>query len=114
MDIARILNELRSERDRLGHAIAALEALGAAGAAPRPAPVAAPRPAAPASRFAPRIKAQPGGPVHKISAQARRKMSEASKRMWAARKKKAGKFIMSPAARKRISEAKKKWWAARK
>ena len=72
MDIARILSELKAECARIDTAITALESTTAPGRRGRPA-----------------VGARTGrGPRH-MSAAARKRISQAKKRWWAARKRKA-------------------------
>ena len=71
MTLDTILDQLKSERGRLDHAIAVLE-----GSAPR-------------RRGRPIRMAPTGPPRRKMSAEARRKISEAKRKWWAAQKKKA-------------------------
>lgn len=117
MDTSKILNELRAESDRIHKAIAALEALDATAAVIH-------------TVNQPQATSTVGSGKRKMSAAARRKISEAAKRRWAAQKAQtakpqtsakqaapkpaAPKRGMSPAGRKRISEMMKKRWAARK
>ena len=112
MDIDRIVAELKMERGRLEQAIAALE-----GEVSRGAPIAKRRAAA-ATNSSTKKR---GG----ISAAGRKRLSEAMKARWAARRsklasgpratsaatKRGPKRRMTAAARKRISEAMKKSWA---
>ena len=75
MDINRILSDLKSERDRLDRAIAALEGgRGATGRATR-------GPGRPAANGRRRRR--------HMSAEARRRISEAMRKRWAERRKKA-------------------------
>ena len=77
MDIHRILSDLRSERERLDHAIAALEGLGAAAPRRRGRPVGS-------------GSAGAGGRKRRhMSAAARQRISEMMKLRWAERKKRA-------------------------
>ncbi len=118
MDTVQILTDLRTQRDRINAAIAALESLNETAATPakpgRKLATAASMPAAPKKRV--------------ISAAARRKMAEAAKKRWAskkaAEKKPAAKTpaakkaapVASPAvkgARKPMSAATKKKLAAK-
>jgi hypothetical protein len=104
VDLSTIIAELKSERDKIGRAIAALiESAGASGKG-------ATRKAAP--------KRQGG-----ITPAGRRRLSLAMKRRWAERraKKLSAKTAtpkrrgqLTPAGRKRLSEAMKKRWAERK
>lgn len=100
MDTEQIIQELKAERNRLDAAIDALQA-GGAGTARRNGR---------------------RGPRH-MSAEARRRISEAQKKRWAQRK--AGKRAavgssspkrsgLSAAGRKKLSEMMKKRWAERK
>jgi hypothetical protein len=79
MDVKNIVNELKSERDRLDKAISALESIGerVTGESAR-----AGRPAAG------RVEPISGG-KRRLSAAARRRISEAQKRRWAERKRAA-------------------------
>jgi hypothetical protein len=107
MDTKQILADLRIELNRLNQAIAALESLDGTATATTPAAMAAPK---------------RGGP-RRISAAGRRRISEAAKARWAARRKQAAKPTstkkgahkpMSAATKKRLSILAKKRWAARK
>ncbi len=114
MDINPILTDLKAELSRITQAIAAIEALGTGSATPGTTTAAKPAP-------------QPGK-RRRMSAAGRKRISEATKARWAAKRKAfakpaagkpatkatSGRRKMSPAARKRISEAAKKRWAARK
>jgi hypothetical protein len=119
MDIQRMLADLNAERNRLDQAISALQ--GIESAAPSDAVRRGRPPGRPAKTRSRR----------RMSAEARRRISEAAKARWAERKgtsgrkgtaaKKAsgapakrGSRGMSPAARKRMSEMMKARWAARK
>ena len=105
MDTKKVLSDLRAELGRINQAIAALEALD--GADVYTATEAAPKPRG-----------------HRMSAAGRRRISEAAKARWAAKRKAAappastekssGRGKMSSAARKRISEMMKKRWAERR
>ncbi|HWR37589.1 MAG TPA: hypothetical protein VN622_17140 [Clostridia bacterium] len=77
MDILKILNDLRAEREHIDQAISALEALGA-GARSEVSPAQKPAKAA--------AKQTRGG--GRMSPAARKRMSEMMKRRWAERKKK--------------------------
>ncbi len=81
MDTRRILADLRSERDRIDRAIAAIESLGNTGVqtAPRGRPAGAAQ--------APRSRRRRGP----MSAASRKRLSELMKQRWAERKKKAAK-----------------------
>ncbi len=104
MDLSTIIAELRTEREKIGRAIAALiESAGVVGSG--------------AARKAAR-KRQGG-----ITPAGRRRLSLAMKRRWAERraKKSSAKTAapkrrgqLTPAGRKRLSEAMKKRWAERK
>ena len=115
MDIHNVLSELQAERNRIDHAIAALEGL-TAGAAPR-------RGRPPKAKTA---AAAPGKKQRTMSAAARKRISEAMKKRWAkwqgksapkaakaAPKKSTARPAMSAAARKKLSEMMKKRWAER-
>ena len=120
MDLQRMLADLTAERNRLDQAIAALEGIESTGST------------GPARRGRPpgRPAAAKSGVRRRMSAEARRRISEAAKARWAARKgtsgrkstaakksssapAKRGSHGMSPAARKRMSEMMKARWAAR-
>lgn len=73
LDLARILAELKSERDRIDRAISALAAVGAPGASPASIKRAVGRP-------------KRGG----LTPAGRKRLSEAMKKRWAERKKKRG------------------------
>ena len=75
MNIDQILANLKSERDRLDRAIAALDGVGRPGGRGRPTKVP--------------VRNRRGGARH-MSAAARKRMSSMMKKRWAARKK-AGK-----------------------
>ena len=106
MDLNKIVSELKSERDRIDRAISAL-ADGAGATSP--------------TRGTAAVVSKRG---KGISAAGRRRLSEAMKARWAARRTKsvaparatAGtpKRRMSPAARKLTAAAMKKRWAERK
>jgi len=104
VDIGGILSQLKSERDRLSRAIAALEGVGAA----------ATRPKAGGTRKR-----------GKLTAAGRKRISEAMKKRWAARRQSAAKGTakpparkkrggLTPAGRKRLSELMKKRWQERR
>jgi hypothetical protein len=110
LDINKIIQDLRSERDRIGRAIDILlsEARATITGRPTARTAAAPR------------KRRGGG----LTAAGRRRLSEAMKRRWAERR--TGKSTASatkpkrrgggltPAGRKKLSEAMKKRWAERR
>jgi hypothetical protein len=117
MDIDQLLSELRTERDRVDQAIAALEALDNA-----PVPGMG-RPKGGTSFEFGASKPTGRGP-RRMSAAALRRIAEAMKKRWAARKASAtaprgkaapkargGKRRISAAGLKRISEAAKRRWA---
>ena len=107
MDLNSILNELKSERDRLGRAIAALldEAKGAV-------------------RSVGKTQARRGRRGKGITPAGRRALSLAMKRRWAARRAKGGgaskasvtkrRGGLTAAGRRKLSEAMKRRWAERK
>ncbi len=107
METAKFLKELREELNRITKAIAALESLDGTATATIPAAKAAPK---------------RGGHRKGISAAGRKRISEAAKARWAARRKAASKPAtktgahkpMSAATKKRLSELAKKRWAQRK
>ncbi len=70
MDLARILAELKSERDRIDRAISALTEVGAIGASPAPG------------------KRMTGRKRKGITPAGRKRLSEAMKKRWAEKKKK--------------------------
>ncbi len=93
MEIRKILADLRSERDRLNHAIAAIEAIG--------------------SDHSESTAVE----QRRISAAGRRRISKAAKAMWAERRKKVKQVRrprISAAARKRLSAMMKARWASGK
>ncbi len=104
MDLSTIITELKSERDKIGRAIAALiETTGVSGKG--------------AIRKA--VRKRQGG----ITSAGRRRLSLAMKKRWAERRaknlsakaaapKRRGR--LTPAGRKKLSEAMKKRWAERK
>ena len=107
MDIKPILTDLKAELNRLNQAIAALESLGGTAPATTPAAIAAPK----------------RGVRRRISAAGRKRISEAAKARWAARRKQAAKPSstktgarkpMSAATKKRLSLLAKRRWAERK
>lgn len=121
MDTSKVLSELRAERDRINHAIAALEALGtnSSRAASRVEPTREP---------AHTLK----GGKHTMSPVTRKRLSLAAKKRWAEKKnsappqataqpapkpvaaKQAKKRTISAAGRRRIAAAAKKMWVERK
>jgi len=105
VDIQSLLSSLKAERDRIHKAISAIEGLFS----PPPARRGRPPKVKPAA-------AAPGNKPRGMSAAARKRISEAMKKRWAARKVKAApkRKPMSPAARKRLSEMMKKRWAEQK
>jgi hypothetical protein len=116
MDTRTILADLKAELNRITQAIAALEMLDGTAPATTPAAIAAPK----------------RGGRRRMSAAGRKRISEATKARWAARRKQAtpgaaksvaakpatkaasGRRKMSPAARKKIAEAQRARWAAQK
>src|SRR4051794_18056744 len=101
MDTAKILTELRSERERIDRAIAALEALDSTTAQPR--------------QTSSQPTSKPRG--RRLSSAARKRMSEAQQKRWAdkknvvpqggakkAAKKSAKKGGLTAAGRRRLSE----------
>ena len=105
MDTKHILAELRAERQSIDKAITALESLGHTGAAVSPAGRAS------VGRTAAGLR----GGRRRISAAGRKRISEAAKAMWAARRKKTrAPRHMSAATRKRLSELAKQRWAERR
>jgi ribosomal protein L14E/L6E/L27E len=126
MDTLRVLSDLRAQRDRIDNAIAALEALNPGqsqvtvrtqtqGQAPK------------------RAATKQARPTRTVSPAVRRKLSEAAKKRWAARRqgsqpkasakqvasrqtaaKRATAGGLSPAGRKRLSDIMKKRWAERR
>jgi hypothetical protein len=126
MNTNEILADLRAERDRIGQAIVALEALDATGTH------AVRRGRLPKSTATPATTGQPAptqrrGGRRRISAAGRKRIAEAARKMWAERRKKAAPSKrataakkatparhMSAATRKHLSEIAKKRWAKRK
>ena len=113
MDTARILTELRSERERIDRAITALEALDST--------------AAPTRQTTSQAAPKPRG--RRMSPAARKRMSQMMKNRWAQRKqtakpqasaktatpkKAAKKGGLTPAGRKRLSANMRKRWADKK
>ncbi len=92
MDIRKILADLRSERDRLDQAIAAMEAISPDGSKPA---VTAPR---------------------RMTAAGRKRISDAAKARWAEHRREASRprRHISAAGRKRLSAMMKARWAARR
>jgi hypothetical protein len=111
MNLQEVVDQLRAERNRLDQAISALEG-----------------PSAPRRGRPPKSSTTTGSGRRVMSAAARKRISEAMKARWAARKKRkspakttkatakkaAGRPQMSPAARKKLSALMKARWAARK
>ncbi len=103
MDTASIVAALKEQRNRIDHAVAALEGLGSPARRGRP-------PKGPSTR---RQRGQ-------MSAAARKRISEAMKQRWAkwkgksAPKKTKTRPAMSAAVRKKLSALMKARWAARK
>jgi hypothetical protein len=73
LDVAKIVADLKSERDRIGRAIEALE-----GSGPRPR----------AAKMSAASPATPGKKRGRLTAAGRKRLSEAMKRRWAERRKK--------------------------
>lgn len=102
MDVSGIISQLKSERDRISQAIAALE-----------------------GAVSPRPQAQ-GQKRGKLSAAGRKRISEAMKKRWAARRATSKKTAapkasagrkrggLTAAGRRRLSELMKKRWAERR
>ena len=111
MDTAKILNELRSERNRIDRAIVALEALAHTGRK---------RVIVPRSRLA-ELRGH-----RRRSVAARKRLSEAAKKRWAERKvttalilkaaapQPRGRRHVSAASRRKMAESQRKRWAAQK
>lgn len=113
MDTAKILSELRSERQRIDRAITVLEALDSAVGTTRQT----------TSELAPKTRGR------RMSPAARKRMSDAQRKRWAdkrktgtppvivknaATKKAPATGGLTPAGRKRLSELAKARWAAKK
>ncbi len=111
LDIDKILSELKNERDRIGRAISALldgaSSALSTGESPR--------------------RERPRGRGKGITAAGRKRLSEATKARWAARKPKSSSTAsattssrqkrragMSAAGRRRIAEAMRKRWAEKR
>jgi hypothetical protein len=128
MDAKTILADLRAERDRLNLAIAAIESLEGT-----TAPVKRGRPAKSAATTVPTVKKRT------MSAAARKRIAEAQRKRWAAKRaaekkpaaktakasgkkaatketapRKATKRVVSPEARQRMAKAQQKRWAKAK
>jgi hypothetical protein len=105
VDIQSLLSDLKAERNRIHQAISAIEGLFSLSSPRRGRPPKA-KPAAAAL----------GKKRHGMSAAARKRISDAMKKRWAAKTVKTApkRKPMSPAARKRLSELMKKRWAAQK
>jgi hypothetical protein len=109
MNIEEIVNELRQQSDRIGHAISALTGLRQE-----------PSRRGPGRPVGSRNVIRAGRPKRRtMSASARALISAAQKARWAKQKKASpgvvakgsGRRVMSAAARKRISVAMKRRWA---
>ena len=104
MDIPNVVAALKEERGRIDKAIAALEGLGSPARRGRP----------------PRAATTSGRPRSRMSAAARKRISEAMKQRWAkwkgksAPKKAKTRPAMSAAARKKLSALMKARWQQRK
>jgi hypothetical protein len=107
METAKILEELREKLTRINQAISTFELLDGTAIATTPAAIAAPE------------QAKKRG----LTPAARKRMSEAAKARWAARRKQVAKPTstktgahkpMSAATKKRLSLLAKRRWAARK
>jgi len=107
METAKILEELREKLNRINQAISTFESLDGTVTATAPAAIAAPK----------------RGGRRRMSAAGRKRISEAAKARWAARrkqtakpapKKTGGRKPMSAATKKRLSLLAKRRWAARK
>lgn len=117
MDTNKILVDLRAERDRIDHAISAIEGLQSTGDH-------AGRQARSSASALPTSAPRTGR--RRISAEGRKRIAEAARKMWAKRRKKAAPAKsapakkasparhMSAATRKRLSELAKQRWAKRK
>jgi hypothetical protein len=99
MDIQTIVSDLRAERNRIDRAISALEGLTSSSSPRRGRP--------PKSK-----QAAVSGKTRRMSASARKRISEAMKKRWAKWHGKSApkRKPMSPAARKRLSDMMKKRW----
>jgi hypothetical protein len=95
MDTSKILTELRTERDRLTQAIAAIEALGGTAVSRQLAPKIPSKTAAPSTKHHAKKRV--------IGAEARERMAEAQRKRWAGHKKAA----KTPAAKKSAKDASK-------
>jgi hypothetical protein len=95
-DLAGVLKELQSERDRLDQAINALEPLVLMNGRPQP-------------------RTGREGARRKLSVAARRRIAAAQRARWArtkaARSKKPGSHVVSAAARRKMAAAQKARWA---
>ncbi len=104
MNIESIVSALKEQRGRIDQAVAALEGIGSPGRRGRP----------------PKTTSTHPGSRRRMSAAARKSISEAMKQRWAkwkgksAPKKSKTRPAMSAAARKKLSALMKARWAARK
>ena len=107
METAKILEELREKLNRINQAISTFESLDGTVTATAPAAIAAPK----------------RGGRRRMSAAGRKRISEATKARWAAKRKQAATPTssktgahkpMSAATKKRLSLLAKRRWAARK
>jgi hypothetical protein len=105
METAKILEELREKLNRINQAISTFESLDGTVTATAPAAIAAPK----------------RGGRRRMSTAGRKRISEAAKARWAARrkqvakpasKKTGGRRTVSAASRKKMAEAQRKRWAA--
>ena len=101
MDLQSLVSDLKAERNRIDHAISALERLTSSSSARRGRP--------PKAKH---VRPTPGKP-RSMSAAARKRISAAMKKRWAVWHGKSApqRKPMSPAARKRLSAMMKKRWA---
>ncbi len=115
MDTRQILNQLRSERDRLNQAIAALESLETSGRTVARGPVATPTHRKPRRRrISAAGRARIAAAARAMWARRKRQASPAPKKTTAARKAAPARRGMSAAARRKLSAMMKERWAARK
>jgi hypothetical protein len=121
MDTAQILADLRTQRDRINNAIAALEALNG---------TAVSRPAITVVAEAPIPVPQPTTKKRGISPEGLKRIAEAAKKRWAAKKvtpvaaakqaapkgatAKTSKRVISSESGKKMAEAQQKRWAKKK
>lgn len=105
-DIDKIISQLEQQRAAIDNAISALRTVSGTSSQPEPSQPAQKR---------------RGRPPRRLSADGRKRISEAARKMWAAKKTSSSDTARSPrkggitaAGRKRLAEAMKRRWAERK